>query len=138
MKRLLPVVLSLAFAFNAHAAPSREAANNWLNDFSKIKVEILANAGRQKSYFELQIQPITELEERAKRLFTDKSKTPNPYIICIAAVSQFRAALGWQIKSLTSEAGSDVLSDRVTYLASTSFHAGAAYQRCEALIEGLN
>ncbi|WP_336726282.1 hypothetical protein [Achromobacter ruhlandii] len=138
MKRLLPVVLSLAFAFNAHAAPSREAANNWLNDFSKIRVEMLANAGRQKSYFELQIQPITELEERAKRLFTDKSKTPNPYIICIAAVSQFRAALGWQIKSLTSEAGSDVLSDQVTYLASTSFHAGAAYQRCEALIEGLN
>ncbi|MFY3695844.1 hypothetical protein ACOTEN_32530 [Achromobacter xylosoxidans] len=138
MKLLIATVSAIAFFSSAYAAPSREAADAWLKDFSQVKGDSLAEAKTPKAYLASQSQRMAELEDRAKILFTDKSRTPNPLAICRLAALRYRSAMEWQMKALSSDiAVPEVLVDRVSYLASTSFDAGAAYQSCEAAIEEL-
>lgn len=138
MKLLLVVASAIAFLSSAHAAPSRDAANAWLNDFAKMRSESLAEADSPVRYFALQTQRIAELEARAKDLFTNKSRMPNPLAVCRIAALRYRSAMDWQMKALSPDiAVREVFFDRVSYLASESFEAGIAYQGCEAAIAEL-
>lgn len=138
MKLLISMVCLMACLSPAHGAPSRSAANAWLNDFAQVKADTLAEASNPKAYLASQTHRIADLEARAKALFTDKTQKPNLLAYCILAAVRYRSAFEWQIKSLNSDPTTpEALLDHISYLASASFEAGVAYQSCEASIEEL-